>query len=1658
MGISTQSLLAQDVSTGLVGHWRFDGDLNDATSRSNHATSNTSPFFVNGANGEENNALVLDGVNQFLTIQNQSDYAFGTEDFTFATWVNYTSNGYSMCLLDKSTSNLGMCLFLDKNGEGLVTARTRAGNEVTSIGPKINDGAWHLIVFSRETGVANGSPISILTVYIDGQLNNLNEYSSIDDMSNNVPLLVSQSTFNNVDRRYKGKLDDYRCYRRALSQDDITALHETQGRHSSSEYTYYRDRDRDGFGNPNARITTSNSRPPSGYVNNKKDCNDNNANINPNADEICGNGIDDNCDGINDPSVSSVSATNSVQQPNCTNSKGSITTTFSGLDPNKYKVILQDPVSGCMYYMTTLTLNPSASLNAPTVSVTQPNCSTNTGTITFITPASGATYSYDGGVTFVNENSRSGLPTGTYRLCYRDNASGCISKEIEVVIKPGGNSTITPYVSVTQPSCDFNMGSITVTSPSSGVTYSFDNGSTFQNSNVKSGLGSGTYYIRVKDNYTGCISSAVSAVVNNTISPLFAPTVVVTQPTCSNPFGTLTVSTPLTNVSYSFDGGVTFISQNFKSGLAPGTYYICVRDNYTGCISKEAQAIINPAPYGPNAPYISITQPTCIESWGSIRVTSPLSGVTYSFDNGSSYQSSNVKGSLAPGTYYVRVKDYYTGCVSAATTAIINAAVSSNFYPTVSVTQPTCYTPTGTITVTNPTTGVTYSFDGGVTFIPQNSKSGLPPGTYRICVRDNYTGCISKEVQVVINVAPYGPYAPSVRVTQPTCNNGLGSITVTSPLSGVTYSFDNGSSFQYSNVKNGLSPGTYYVRVKDNYTGCVSAYTIAVLNSAVGNSYYPTVVVTQPTCSVPTGTITFTFPLTGVTYSFDGGVTFIAQNSKSGLAPGTYRLCVRDIYSGCISREIQVVINSAPYAPYAPTVSITPLTCIELWGSITVTSPLSGVTYSFDNGATFQNSNVKNSLGAGTYYVRVKDIYTGCVSAATVAVLSNSGGGSYYPTVAVTQPTCSVPTGTITVTSPLGARYTYSFDGGATFIPQNSKSGLVPGTYRICVRDIYTGCISQEVQVTIYNAPYGPNPPTVSITKPTCNGSLGSITVTSPLSGVTYSFDNGASFQTSNVRTGLPAGTYYVKVRDNYSGCVSSATVVVITATVGTSYIPTVVVTQPTCAVPTGTITFTFPLVGVTYSFDGGATFGPLNSKSGLAPGTYFVCVRDIATGCISQEVQVVVNAIPYGPYPPIVSIAHPTCSGLGSITVTSPSGGFMYSFDNGATFQSSNFKGGLAAGTYYVRVKDNATNCVSGATLAVLNGASGGSYAPIVMVTQPTCTTITGTITVTSPTTGVTYSFDGGVTFIAQNSKSGLSPGTYNICVRDIATGCISKEVQVVINIAGSFTFIPMRCYNIVHVGSNKVLGLPAPTMNSGINNGTVVILETPSYMNYQQWTVADVGSGYVKFAARLSGKALTSNTTTEGSLVVQNDYVASGVSDWRIECVGNNTFRLQHRLSGKYLSIQANSNNAMITANTGTLWQFVEVTCSTGSDLVSQKTTTIEGQKATGNVPKNAMSFNTDSEFATELPNPLSMPLQNVRIFPNPANNFIEVQLDKMPEDGFTVTILNTLGSRVSETKSKEGQTLRLNTQNLPNGLYIIQISEKGKPAIRKEIVIQK
>lgn len=88
------------------------------------------------------------------------------------------------------------------------------------------------------------------------------------------------------------------------------------------------------------------------------------------------------------------------------------------------------------------------------------------------------------------------------------------------------------------------------------------------------------------------------------------PMVSIMQPVCFGNTGTILVSAQRVNDLFSFDNGITFQSDNTKSGLVPGTYFVIIKNNL-GCISSPVSATINPSTTKPPLPAVSGSPVVC---------------------------------------------------------------------------------------------------------------------------------------------------------------------------------------------------------------------------------------------------------------------------------------------------------------------------------------------------------------------------------------------------------------------------------------------------------------------------------------------------------------------------------------------------------------------------------------------------------------------------------------------------------------------------------------------------------------------------------------------------------------------------------------------------------------------------------------------------------------------------------------------------------------------------------------------------------------------------------------------------------------------------------------------------------------------------------------
>ena len=983
-----------------------------------------------------------------------------------------------------------------------------------------------------------------------------------------------------------------------------------------------------------------------------------------------------------------------ITQPSC-GTKGSITITttadfysidgqtwitsptFSNLSSGYYYPYIKN-AQGCISNSSFANIQ-TFYLPSPTFTSIQPTCG-NGGSITFT--ATAAQYSIDGGNTWNTNPVFTNLNSGSYYLVLK-NAAGCTSYLYDTYANLNPYYLPNPDFTFIQPTCGTN-GSTTIATVAD--SYSFDGGTTWTTNPTLSGLTSGYYNIVIK-NATGCKSYGISIYINPFYLP--NPNVKVIQPSCENG-GSITVTTPVDQ--YSFDGGITWSTNPILLNPTSSSYTIVVK-NTAGCKSQPQYYYINK--YYLPTPNVTSIQPTCSSPSGTIIINTTAD--QYSFDNGVTWTTNPIKKNLAGGSYTTVIKNTL-GCVSYGSYTYIDTPPTIPLAPAVQIVQPSsCGATDGSITIT--TTAQSYSFNDGNSWTTNPTKINVGAGTYIIKIKTYSYSCESSTT--VVNLSSGTTIAaPAYTSTQPNCSSAKGSITIATTAA--TYSYDNGLTYVFSNTKTDLSPGIYFIKIK-NLAGCVSdaaTVTISTLSALPAPAYKAS----QPDCTNFTGSLSI--DTVADLYSFDNGITFGTSNTKSNVAPGTYNLMIK-YNSGCISLSAPVTIDAAPTIPAAPQVVVTnPIGCTSSTGSIMVSTVAN--LYSFDDGLTWNTTNTA-SLSPGNYLIRIK--YTnGCPSIAYAATINTPPNAPSTPILNVSQPvSCSNPFGSISITS---AAYQYSFDNGANYSTNPISGNLVAGTYLVRVKNS-SGCESVALSVKI-NPPtdYPVNPSFITI-QPDCNNLKGTIIITDI--AAEYSFDNGVTWKTNTMQSNLDPGTYYLKAK-NSIGCISNATTATLIPFTNFTPKPTLTNPQIFCIQQNPTLS-EISITGQNIKWYDNLTNGtPLSNTAPLQNGTTYHASQTI-NGCESARIPVLIN-IQNTPTPTentnqmLCSSQNPT---LDTIQISGTSIKW-YNSSGTLLINSTSLQNGM---TYYATQTVN--NCESerlGITISIVNTPA----TPTAITTQSFC------------------------------------------------------------------------------------------------------------------------------------------------------------------------------------------------------------------------------------------------------------------------------------------------------------------------------------------------
>lgn len=967
-----------------------------------------------------------------------------------------------------------------------------------------------------------------------------------------------------------------------------------------------------------------------------------------------------------------------------------------------------------------------------------------------------------------------GLTADTFIVVVNDNI-GCVSTDTFIVNEPAGMAIT---ASITDVTCkDSTNGAIDIT-VSGGVTpyqsYLWTPGNT--TSEDTSGLPAGRYYVTVTDS-NNCTATDSFDVAEPTYITI---TGILTQPTCDGDTDGSIDITPSGGTSpYGpFDWNSGMFATEDITGLDSNRYIVTVNDS-NGCIGVDTFDLTDPDPIVSTA---VITLASCNGGTdGAIDIT-PTGGtgpyVSYLWSPGGEI-TEDISG-LAAGQYIVTVTDSI-GCTGVDT---FNVAENAPIIIADSINHILCNgDSTGTIDLTVSGGVAPYaSYDWNSGFASTEDLAGIPAGQYIFRVEDN-VNCVTIDTFTVTE-----PPAISIvdTITHVNCGGdatGAINLTITGGVGGFTYLWTPGGTT--GEDTSNIIAGSYDFTVTDT-NGCAFTSTYVVNE----NPALSTTSATTTSCANDSsGAIDLTVSGGVTPYTFDWNSGSFSTEDLTNIPDGSYTVVVTDSVGCTYNDTIDVPSNPIPTGVF------TTSTDTACYGeSVTTTATLDNPpffdnpsgTYSFDNEVTFSIVNNyifnANTVGDTMVIVNYRDA-VGCISDPdTVFIHVLPAVDATIDTIVF--PNCAGPPGQLRVHNITGgiAPYTVAFAGGAAVqTTDTTYTGLLPGLYSVDITDSH-GC-TFNTSVNFLSSITA----TIDTTQPTCNGLCDGIIAISNVTGgvAPYEFSLNDTVAdpfspADSTFTGLCAGNYDVYIKDS-TDCVS-----ILNITLGEPdpiQIVELGIKDESCnGLNDGEITVsaTGGNNDYTFTFNGNIVTGPgSHTFTNIPSGQDTIFLVDSA-GCSDDHIFTIAASDSLTPYISEL-VASSGCNfndGVGIVdSVIGGSGSYQYSINGGVSYQDTTVFNSLLSGSYLVITRDKIFGCTDTTRFEI--SAPAGINMPAINddITDPSCVTNDGSISITSISGGSTpyaFSLSGPNTAPSQpdSTFNDLIEGFYFITITD-GSGC---------------------------------------------------------------------------------------------------------------------------------------------------------------------------------------------------------------------------------------------------------------------------------------------
>ena len=703
----------------------------------------------------------------------------------------------------------------------------------------------------------------------------------------------------------------------------------------------------------------------------------------------------------------------------------------------------------------------------------------------------------------------------------------------------------------------------------------------------------------------------------------------------------------------------------------------------------------------------------------------------------------------------------------------------------------------------------------------------------------------------------------------------------------------------------------------------------------------------------------------------------------------------------------------------------------------------------------------------------------------------------------VVQPTCAVPTGTISITAFGTGTLQYSVNGAAgPWQLSNTFSGLAPGSYNLAVR-----LQSNPACITIFGgSPVVLNPATgcpcvppivnaPTVTQPTCSTATGTIVVntTGGTGTLEFSINNGATWFSSPTFSGLIPGNYTVLARTGPTCVVAYAgNPVVINpqppTPVGSA------ASQTICSGSASSVALNSTVVGTTFTWTaaiqtvptGGTITGFSNcaaacgtniaqtlTNTGTTAGVVRYTITPTAGACVGATftVDVTVNPRPVGSASPQTICSGATTSVALSSTLagttytwtaaiqTAPTGGTITGFSNcaaacGTTIAQTLTNTGTSVGVVRYTVTPTNGTCTGIAfTVDVTVNVPPTVTCPANITVPSTIGACTAVVTYTATVTGspvptLTYSFTGATTGSGSGSGSG---STFNVGTTTVTitanNGCgttASCSFTITVTDAQLPVISVQPQIKTACVGDNVTFSVTASnalTYQWQSWNG-ITTWNNIAGATASTYTLNSVTTSLNTFSYRVIVNGLCTQVTSTHASVYVNP----------LPMIALVASRPPILLPGQFVTI-----TAQVSPGGGTfVWRKngVVIAGATGSSLANLSVDDIGTYQCTYTDPNGCVSTSATLTVSGE-------PSNNLYVYPVPNFGQFHVRFFNQTNENVTLSVIDALGQVVYQRKfTTTTQYSNINVDlggSIPNGTYVVEVlnSANKRVAARKIIV---